>query len=258
LLENLDLLATKNFKQLKKNLEVDDEKLKSYVKKLTALTPKPGLVYGADKGVEVTPDVIIKKNDNGNLKVELNLYNMPKVALSGDYRRDMFSVRSDKKFITEKMSRANWLLKSLQQRQETIYKTATALLSLQRNFFLFGPEGLQPLTLKQVADQIGMHESTVSRISNEKYVQTEFGVFQLKYFFASGVAASAGSAMVGAEAVKSMIKRIVETEEQTKPYSDEKLVALLAGEGVELARRTVAKYRESLNIPSSSKRRVRI
>ena len=258
LLENLDLLAKKDFKQLKRCLATDDSGLRDCVKLLTGLSPKPGLEFAYDSGVEVIPDVVISKDDDGHLKAELNASSLPKVLLNNIYQKDSFSNREDKKFIGEKISRANWLLKSLQQRQETIYKTANCLLRMQRNFFLFGPEGLQPLTLRQVADEIGVHESTVSRISNEKYVQTEFGVFQLKYFFASGVAASFGNTMVGADAVKSMIKRIIDSEEPTKPYSDEKLVTLLKDEGVEVARRTVAKYRESLNIPSSSKRKVKV
>lgn len=258
LFDNLDLLGKKDLKQLKKLMKLNDAELMGYVKQLTSLSPKPGLEYAHESGVEVIPDVIVSKDKEGHLKAEINAASMPKVLLNNVYQKSDFSARSDKKFIGEKITRANWLMKSLQQRHETIYKTANCLLKQQRNFFLFGPEGLQPLTLKQVADEIGVHESTVSRISNEKFVQTEFGVFQLKYFFASGVATSFGNSMVGADAVKSMIKRIVEAEEETKPYSDEKLVALLADEGVDLARRTVAKYRESLHIPSSSKRKVRI
>jgi len=258
LLDNLDLLAKRDLKQLKRALATDDEGLRAYVKKLTGLTPKPGLEYAHESGVEVIPDVVVTKDEDGNLKAELNSESLPKVLLNNIYQKNSFSNKADKKFIGEKASRANWLMKSLQQRQETIYKTANCLLRLQRNFFWFGPEGLQPLTLKQVAEEIGVHESTVSRISNEKFMQTEFGVFQFKYFFASGVGTSAGNSMVGADAVKRMIKRIIDTEEQTKPYSDEKLVKLLQDEGVELARRTVAKYRESLHIPSSSKRKVKI
>lgn len=257
LLENLDLLASKDFKKLKKLLKTDDDGLKDIVSKIIGLTPKPGLEYAHDSGNEVIPDVVILKDEDSNLKVELNSGSLPKVLINSIYKKDTFALKSDKKFIGEKITRANWLLKSLQQRQETIYKTSMALLKLQRNFFLFGPEGLQPLTLKQVAEEIGVHESTVSRISNEKFMQTEYGVFQFKYFFASGVGASYGSAMVGADAVKRMIKRIIDSELETKPFSDEKLVQLLQDEGVELARRTVAKYRESLNIPSSSKRKVK-
>tara|TARA_Y100001960_G_scaffold250277_1_gene266538 strand:- start:7999 stop:9378 length:1380 start_codon:yes stop_codon:yes gene_type:complete len=258
LLDNLALLGKKDLKQLKKIMKVDEIELKDYVKRLLGLSPKPGLEYAHESGVEIVPDVVLMKDKNGELKVELNSAAMPKVLLNNIYQKSDFTTRSDKKFIGEKITRANWLMKSLQQRQETIYKTAQCLLKMQKNFFMFGPEGLQPLTLKQVADEIGVHESTVSRISNEKFIQTEYGVFQFKFFFASGVATSFGNSMVGADAVKSMIKRIVDAEEQTKPYSDEKLVSLLADEGVDLARRTVAKYRESLNIPSSSKRKVRI
>jgi RNA polymerase sigma-54 factor len=258
LLDNLDVLATKDLKKLRKLMKVEVSELTSYIKLLTTFNPKPGLKYGSDKGSEVTPDVIISKDKHGNLKAELNAASLPKVMLNNMYNKSQFINRADKKFMGEKQTRANWLIKSLQQRQNTIYNTAQALLKLQRNFFIFGPEGLQPLTLKQVAEMIGVHESTVSRISNEKFVQTEFGVFQLKYFFSSGVATMAGNQMVGADAVKSMIKRIINSENEQKPYSDEKLVGLLKDEGVELARRTVAKYRESLNIPSSSKRKLRI
>ena len=161
LLENLDLLAKKDFKQLKRCLATDDNGLRECVKLLTGLSPKPGLEFAYDSGVEVIPDVVISKDDDGHLKAELNASSLPKVLLNNIYQKDSFSNREDKKFIGEKISRANWLLKSLQQRQETIYKTANCLLRMQRNFFLFGPEGLQPLTLKQVADEIGVHESTV-------------------------------------------------------------------------------------------------
>ena len=258
LLDNLDLLAKKDLKSLKKILKFDDTQIMAIVKTLTCLSPKPGLEYAYDRGVEVTPDVVISKDEDGNLTVELNSSSLPKVSMNDLYSKSSFNNRSDKKFIGEKLSRANWLMKSLQQRQDTIFRTSLAILKMQKNFFLFGPEGLQPLTLKQVADEIGVHESTVSRISNEKFIQTEYGVFQFKYFFASGVGASFGDAMVGAEAVKTMIKRIIDAEDSAKPYSDEKLVKLLSDEGVDVARRTVAKYREALNIPSSSKRKVKM
>jgi RNA polymerase sigma-54 factor len=258
LLDNLDLLAKKDLKSLRKTVNVSEDLLKEYVLKLTKLSPKPGLEYAHESGVEVIPDVVVTKDNNGNLRADLNSASLPKVFMNDDYQKNSFSNKTDKKFIGDKITRANWLVKSLQQRQNTIYNTANCLLKLQRNFFLYGPEGLQPLTLKQVANEIGVHESTVSRISNEKFMQTEFGVFQFKFFFASGVATSYGNSMVGADAVKSMIKRLVEAEESTKPHSDEKLVAMLADEGVDLARRTVAKYRESLNIQSSSKRRVKM
>ncbi|MCP4354222.1 MAG: RNA polymerase factor sigma-54 [Proteobacteria bacterium] len=258
LLDNLDILAKKDLKQLRKLMKVTHEELIGYAGQITKFNPKPGLAYGSDTSRDVIPDVIIKKDSKGNLKVELNSASLPRVALNDIYKKKDFSARGDKKFIGEKISRANWLVRSIHQRQDTIYRTAQALLKLQRNFFLFGPEGLQPLTLKNVAEMIEVHESTVSRISNEKFVQTEFGVFPIKYFFASGVATMAGKQMVGADAVKRMIKRIVEAENDEKPYSDERLVSLLQDEGVELARRTVAKYRESLHIPSSSRRRVRV
>ena len=256
-LDNLELLAAGDLKALSKLADCTAEDMQSAIDDIKALTPKPGLKYGSDVSSNVIPDVVINRDSQGNWKVELNAEAMPKMLIRGDFAAASKSDKNAKSYVTEKMNRAQWLLKSLEQRARTIFKVGQAILDVQRGFFDVGVEHLQPLTLKQVAEKIDVHESTVSRVTSGKYMQTPMGVFELKYFFSSAIGTTGGNTEVASESVKAMIKRLVSAEDKKKPLSDEKLVALLKREGVNVARRTIAKYREALGILSSSKRRQR-
>ncbi len=254
ILDNLEMLARKEFGKLAKMAGISHEEIADLIASITGLNPKPGLKYGSDNASNVIPDVIIRKNEKGVWKQELNAEAMPKVLVNGGFSAQK---TEEKQFINERMSRAQWLLKSLEQRARTIHKVAGAILEKQKDFFEFGPEYLQPLTLKDVAELVDVHESTVSRVTNGKYMQTPMGVFELKYFFSSAINTTGGQVGVASESVKQMIKRLIEGEDARKPLSDEKLVGFLKREGVDVARRTVAKYREAMNIPSTTGRRIR-
>lgn len=257
-LDNLDLLAVKDLKKISRIGRCSVEEVEEAVEKITSLTPKPGLKYGSDVASTVVPDVVVTKK-NGKWVADLNAEAMPKLLLNKSYTSMADTAKGDEKgFMNERMSRAQWLIKSLEQRAKTIYKTANCILTMQEDFFNYGVESLKPMTLKLVAEKVEAHESTISRVTNGKYMQTPMGVFELKYFFSSAIGTTGGNMSVASESVKSMIKRLVGEEDPKKPLSDEKLVTLLKREGVDVARRTVAKYRESLGIPSSSRRRVRV
>lgn len=256
-LENLDLVARQDYAKLGKITELEPARIQMICDNIKSLTPKPGLQYGRAVANEVVPEVIISKDAQGEWKVELNAEAMPKVLLNKQYSNTNLK-GSDKTFQNDKVARANWLLKSLEQRAKTIYRTAKAIVELQTDFFNHGVEGLKPMTLKVVADRIEMHESTISRVTTGKYMQTPLGVFEFKYFFSSAINTTGGSVEVASESVKHMIKKLVAAEDARKPLSDEKIVALLKDEGVDIARRTVAKYREGMGILPTSQRRVRV
>lgn len=255
-LGNLDLLARRDLGKLARLAGVPVENIQAHVEQITHLTPKPGLKYGRDVSAAVVPELVVSRHAEGHWQVELNAEAMPKLLVN---RHGIHGRNADEKsFVNEKMSRAQWLLKSLEQRAKTIYKVGQAIVQFQEDFFNYGVESLQPMTLKTVAEVIGSHESTVSRVTSGKHMLTPLGVFELKYFFSSALGTTGGNAEVAAESVKAIIKRLIKAEDATKPLSDEQLVDLLKKEGVEVARRTVAKYREALGIPSSSHRRVRL
>lgn len=256
-LANLDLLAKRDLGKLAKIAGVNTDEIQEVCERITQLTPKPGLKYGSDVSTNVIPDLIVDRDSEGKWRAELNAEAMPKILLN-----DAFDIKGrtkdDNNYISEKMTRAQWLLKSLEQRARTIYKVGNALLEVQAGFFEHGVEHLQPLTLKTVAEKVDVHESTVSRVTNGKFMQTPMGVFELKYFFSSAIGTTGGRVEVASESVKAMIKRIIKDENPQRPYSDEKLVGLLKKEGIDVARRTVAKYREAIGIPPTSQRRVRL
>lgn len=256
-LENLDLVARQDYAKLARVTELEPPRVQMICDNIKSLTPKPGLQYGRAVANEVVPEVVITKDAQGEWKVELNAEAMPKVLLNKQYSNTNLK-GDDKSFQNDKVARANWLLKSLEQRAKTIYRTAKAIVELQMDFFNHGVEGLKPMTLKVVADRIEMHESTISRVTTGKYMQTPLGVFEFKYFFSSAINTTGGSVEVASESVKHMIKKLVSAEDARKPLSDEKIVALLKNEGVDIARRTVAKYRENMGILPTSQRRVRI
>ncbi|MBL4838438.1 MAG: RNA polymerase factor sigma-54 [Kordiimonadaceae bacterium] len=258
LVENLDLLAQRDIASIKRICGVDQEDITEMVNEIRALNPKPGLAYGAEDVQPVVPDIFIKKSRAGTWVVELNSDTLPRVLVNSQYVTELREVDSSKEaktFVSDCLANANWLVKALDQRARTILKVSTALVKAQGMFFEHGVRFLKPLTLKDIADEIDMHESTVSRVTNNKFMSCPRGVFELKYFFTSAISAADGGDAHSAESVKYRLNELIDAEEPKKILSDDKLVALLKGEGIDIARRTVAKYREALRIPSSVQRR---
>jgi len=258
LLDNLERLAKHDYAALKSLCGVDNEDLDEMIAEIRDLTPKPGLAFTSDTTRAVEPDVFIRQSPDGSWQVELNSDTLPRVLVNNRYFNEITAVarsESDKTFITECSQNASWLVKSLDQRARTILKVASEIVRQQDMFLAHGVAYLRPLNLKTVADAIGMHESTVSRVTSNKYVATPRGMFEMKYFFTSAIPSAGGGDAHSAEAVRFRIKTMINQETAEDVLSDDKLVEHLRDEGIEIARRTVAKYREALNIPSSVQRR---
>jgi len=258
LVDNLALLARHDYDGLAEACGVDSEDLSDMIAELRALTPKPGHAYGAEAAAPVEPDVIIRERQGGGWAVELNSDTLPRVLVNARYYAEIASAakgESDKAFITECHQNASWLVKSLDQRARTILKVASEIVRQQDAFFIHGVEHLRPLNLKTVADAIEMHESTVSRVTSNKFAATPRGLFELKYFFTSSIPAADGGEGHSAEAVRHRIKALIEAETADAVLSDDRIVELLAEQDIQIARRTVAKYREAMRIPSSVQRR---
>ena len=258
LLGNLDLVAKRDFSALRRACGVDDEDLADMLKELRLLDPKPGRAFGGAPVEVLVPDVFVRAAPDGSWLIELNPDTLPRVLVNQTYfakvsrtaRKD-----GDKTFLTDCLQNANWLARSLEQRSKTILKVATEIVRQQDGFFLHGVSHLRPLTLKTVADAIGMHESTVSRVTSNKAIGTSRGTFEMKYFFSAAIPGAAGVEAHSSEAVRHRIKQLIDGERRDAIMSDDALVQKLRGEGIDIARRTVAKYRESLRIPSSVERR---
>lgn len=257
-LKNLDLLAKREIAALRRLCGADAEDLADMVNEIQALNPKPGLAFGSEVVQPVVPDVFVREKPGGGWLVELNSETLPRVLVNSRYYTHITSStakREDKAYFAESLSSANWLVKSLDQRARTILKVAGEIVIQQEPFFTDGVEFLRPLILKTIAEAIDMHESTVSRVTANKYMSTPRGIFELKYFFTSAISSSHGGEAHSAEAVRHKIKTLIDAEITTAVLSDDKIVDLLRESGVEIARRTVAKYREAMNIPSSVQRR---
>ncbi|MEC9250697.1 MAG: RNA polymerase factor sigma-54 [Pseudomonadota bacterium] len=258
LLDNLERLARHEYDVLKSLCGVDNEDLDDMIAEIRELTPKPGMAFGHDSARAVEPDVFIRQAPDGSWQVELNSETLPRVLVNNRYYNEIHTAartETEKTFITECSQNASWLVKSLDQRARTILKVASEIVRQQDMFLAHGVAYLRPLNLKTVADAIGMHESTVSRVTSNKFVSTPRGMFELKYFFTSAIPSAGGGEAHSAEAVRHRIKTLISQETLEDVLSDDKLVDLLHDEGIEIARRTVAKYREALNIPSSVQRR---
>jgi len=254
LIDNLDLLARGRMNDLKRICGVDEEDLSDMVRELRAYDPKPGCRFSRSASEEVAPDVFVRKTRTG-YSVELNTAALPRPLVNRRYYQELKAGPQDKAskaWLSECLASASWLVRALDQRARTIVKVVSEIVKIQRPFFDNGPSALKPLTLKQVAEAIEMHESTVSRVTSNKYLLCDRGLFELKYFFGSGVASEDGDG-AAAQAVKTGIKEIVAAEQEI--LSDDAIAALLKQRGFDVARRTVVKYREAMGIGSSVQRR---
>jgi RNA polymerase sigma-54 factor len=254
LIDNLDLLSKGRTADLKRICEVDDEDLADMIAELRAYDPKPGCRFAAPAAEDVTPDVFVRKT-HGGYSVELNQATLPRLLVNRRYYQELKSGPQDKAsraWLSECLASANWLVKALDQRARTIVKVVSEIVKRQHGFFERGVSAMKPLTLREVAEAIEMHESTVSRVTSNKYLLCDRGLYELKYFFGSGVASAEGDG-AAAEAVKAGIKDVIGHE--TEILSDDAIAALLKQRGFDVARRTVVKYREAMGIGSSIQRR---
>ena len=258
LVGHLELLAKRDHAGLKRICGVDDEDLADMVGEIRRLDPKPGRSYGGGPVQTVVPDVYVRAAPDGSWLIDLNTEVLPRVLVNQSYRARVTrgsASDADKSFVNNCLQTANWLTKSLEQRARTILKVSSEIVRQQDAFFAHGVQHLRPLNLKAVADAIGMHESTVSRVTSNKYMASPRGIFELKYFFTASIASTLNGAAHSAEAVRFRIKQMIDAETATDVLSDDAIVAKLKSANIDIARRTVAKYRESLRIPSSVERR---
>jgi RNA polymerase sigma-54 factor len=258
LVEHLALLAKRDLSALRRLCGVNDEDLSDMIAEIRTLNPKPGLAFGSTMVQPIVPDVIVRAAPDGTWQVELNSDTLPKVLINQRYYAQVSeSSRSDKEkaYIADCMQTATWLVRALDQRAKTILKVSSEIVRQQDGFFANGVQHLRPLNLKTVADAIGMHESTVSRVTANKYMATSRGIFELKYFFTSAIAAADGGEAHSAEAVRHRIRQMIDDESAEHVLSDDTIVEKLREAGIDIARRTVAKYREAMRIPSSVQRR---
>jgi RNA polymerase sigma-54 factor len=258
LIENLDLLARRDIAGLRKLCGVDDEDIIDMIGEIRRLNPKPGLKFGSTRTQAMVPDVYVRPGPDGGWQVELNSDTLPRVLVNQTYYTELSkSVRKDgdKSYFSDCLQNATWLVRALDQRARTILKVATEIVRQQDGFFTHGVAHLRPLNLKAVADAIQMHESTVSRVTANKYLATNRGTFEMKYFFTASIASADGGEAHSAEAVRHHIKQLIDAEDPNAILSDDTIVERLHASGIDIARRTVAKYREAMRIPSSVQRR---
>lgn len=259
ILENLEMIARHDLPKLAKLADLSLERLQDRLSIIRCLSPKPGLAFGGDMAAVVAPDVFVRETPQGGWALELNTETLPRVLINNQYMTEVNKLSGDdstKDFINECHQEASWLIRSLDQRARTILKVSAEIVKQQDEFFAFGLDYMRPLNLKQVADAIDMHESTVSRVTSNKFMSCPRGMFELKFFFSASIPSASGGEAYSAEAVRHKIKILIGEEFDAQSVkSDDKLVSILQDQGVDVARRTVAKYRESMGIPSSVQRR---
>lgn len=257
MLAHLDLLGKAEFDKLSALCEVDREDLREMVQEIRALNPKPGFQFSHDSAQVVEPDVMVRRRKDG-WHIELNPRALPRVLVNQHYFVDL-SERSrnkdEKKYLSEQLANANWLVKALDQRANTLLKVVQEIVTQQDSFLKYGIRYLKPLTLREVAEVIEMHESTVSRVTTQKYMSTPSGTFELKYFFSSSLNSADGGIDISSKSVQFLIKQMIDEETETTILSDDAISEKLKDQGIDIARRTVAKYRDMLNIPSSAERK---
>ncbi len=255
--EHLDALQKRDFRGIARLLGVRIEDVAAAAHVIGQLEPRPGRAYGGDETIYITPDIYVHKVGD-DFHIVLNEDGLPKLRINNLYRdvlaKDKAVAKATRDYVQDKVRAALWLIKSIHQRQRTIYKVMQSIIQHQRDFFDRGISHLRPLNLRDVADDIGMHESTVSRVTTNKYAHTPQGIFELKYFFNSSINRVDGEA-IASESVKEKIRRIIAAEDSRRPLSDQRIAEMLKGANIDIARRTVTKYREAMNILSSTKRR---
>jgi RNA polymerase sigma-54 factor len=258
LIDNLDLVAKGDLARLRRICRVDEEDLRDMLAELRSYDPRPGLRFGGEPVAHAVPDVLLTQSAEGGWLVSINQDTLPRLIVNRAYYTELrgaCSTRDSRGWLSERLTDANWLIKALDQRQKTILRVASEIVRHQDGFFRHGVAHLKPLTLRTVAEAIDMHESTVSRVTSNKYLLCARGTFELKYFFTSGVASADGEGAASAEAVKAAIRQLIDAESASAILSDDTLVELLHAKGFSLARRTVAKYREAIGLGSSVQRR---
>lgn len=251
----LELLGNRDFRQLMRQTKLREETLKSVIEMIQSLDPKPGLSIDTGESEYVIPDILVKKSGE-RWQVELNTDSIPRLRINETYAALGQSTQneSDGKFIRDNLQEAKWLIKSLESRNETLLKVAHCIVDTQQAFFELGEEHMKPLVLADIAEQVEMHESTISRVTTQKFLHCPRGIFELKYFFSSHVNTDSGGE-ASSTAIRALVKKLIAAENPAKPLSDSKLADMLGELGIQVARRTVAKYRESLSIPPSNQRK---
>ncbi|HEY5046683.1 MAG TPA: RNA polymerase factor sigma-54 [Rhizomicrobium sp.] len=258
LVEHLDLVARRDFAALRACCNVEAEDIQDMIAEIRALTPRPGLAFGSEPVQSVVPDVFVREGPDGAWHIELNAETLPRLLVNARYYAKVAASVRDKDsrvYLLDCMNNANWLVRSLDQRARTILKVASEIVQQQDGFLTYGVRHLRPLNLRGIAEAIGMHESTVSRVTSNKYIATPRGTFELKYFFTASLQAVDGGENHSAEAVRDRIREMIQREGSLEVLSDDQIVNLLSADGVTIARRTVAKYRDAMRIPSSVERR---
>jgi len=251
----IELLGSRDYNQLMRKMKLSREALQAAIEVVQSVNPRPGGLIASAPAEYIVPDVTVKK-DNGKWRVELNFEAVPRLKVNTHYagmiRRADNS--ADNTYMRNHLQEARWFIKSLTSRNETLLKVATAIVERQRGFLEHGEEAMKALVLNDIAEELEMHESTISRVTTRKYMHTPRGIFELKYFFSSHVSTAAGGAC-SSTAIRALIKKLIAAENQVKPLSDSKIGKILEGEGINVARRTVAKYREAMSIPPSNERK---
>ncbi|WP_262055425.1 RNA polymerase factor sigma-54, partial [Legionella pneumophila] len=256
ILEDIELLGQHNYRQLMKNHQISEKIIHEILQVIHKLNPKPGSLIHQENTEYVIPDLTVKKIDN-QWKVFLNQNILPKLSINSQYAALIQRANNslDNQFLKHNLQEARWFLKSIQSRQETLLKVATCIMEYQHGFLEFGEEAMKPLILNDIASALDMHESTVSRVTTQKFINTPRGVFELKYFFSSHVNTDSGGEC-SSTAIRAVIKKLISAENRKKPLSDSKIAQLIGEQGIKVARRTVAKYREAMGIPPSNERKV--
>jgi RNA polymerase sigma-54 factor len=251
--EYLEILASRDFVQIKKRLACDDESLRAIQKLITSLNPKPGIQFNAQNERYIVPDVTVsKKNDIWVVKLNSNAF--PRLSINRLYANILKQDHHSARGLIDQLNEAKWLIKNIQQRSHTILRVSSAIVERQQQFFEHGAVAMRPLVLREIADTLNLHESTVSRVTTQKFMYTPRGIFELKYFFGSHVATDTGGAC-SATAIRALIKQLIQEENSKKPLSDNKISNMLERQGIIVARRTIAKYREALQIPAANLRK---
>jgi RNA polymerase sigma-54 factor len=255
-LDNLRYLALNKHAKLRKISGLSPEDLADLIKEIRALNPRPAAAFSNQIAQLAQPDVRVTQDNTGNWRVELNTETLPRVLINNQYAMEISrSGEEARLFIAQCREKASWLLRAMDQRAQTILRVSSEIVRLQQRFFMEGISGLRPLKLQTVADELNLHESTVSRVTNDKYLMCAFGQFELKFFFSQALQSALGGEAHASTAVREKIRKLIEAEQPTAPLSDDKIVSVLRKDGIEIARRTVAKYREALRIPSSVQRK---